>query len=85
MNMTLDEIRQAVIGSVQSIAPEADFAALDPKHPLREELDLDSFDFLNVLIELHARTGVEIPESDYARVGTLDALLGYLSARLDAR
>ncbi len=85
MNMTLDEIRQAVIGSVQSIAPEADFAALDPKRPLREELDLDSFDFLNVLIELHARTGVEIPESDYVRVGTLDALLAYLAERLDAR
>jgi acyl carrier protein len=85
MNMTLDEIRQAVIGSVQTIAPEADFAALDPKRPLREELDLDSFDFLNVLIELHARTGVEIPESDYVRVGTLDALLAYLAERLDAR
>jgi acyl carrier protein len=83
--MTLDEIRQAVIGSVQTIAPEADFAALDPKRPLREELDLDSFDFLNVLIELHARTGVEIPESDYVRVGTLDALLAYLAERLDAR
>jgi len=85
MSMTLDEIRQAVIGSVQTIAPEADFAALDPKRPLREELDLDSFDFLNVLIELHARTGVEIPESDYVRVGTLDALLAYLAERLDAR
>ena len=83
--MTPDDIRQSVIGSVQTVAPEADFAALDPRRPLREELDLDSFDFLNVLIELHARTGVEIPEADYARVGTLDALLAYVAARLDAR
>lgn len=82
---TLAGIRQAVIDSVQAIAPEADFAALDSRRPLREELDLDSFDFLNVLIELHARLGVEIPEADYARVGTLEALLAYLAARLDAR
>ena len=82
---TLAGIRQAVIDSVQAIAPEADFAALDPRRPFREELDLDSFDFLNVLIELHARLGVEIPEADYAKVGTLEALLAYLAGRLDAR
>jgi len=79
------ELRQAVIDSVRAIAPEADFDALDPHRPLREELDLDSFDFLNVLIELHGRVGVEIPEADYGKVGSLDALLGYLTARLDAR
>jgi acyl carrier protein len=85
MNRTPDEIRQAVIESVQAIAPEADFSTLDPKRPMREELDIDSFDFLNVLIELHGRTGVEIPEADYGKVGTLDALLAYLAARLGAR
>ena len=84
MTATPAAIRQAVIDSVQAIAPEADFAVLDPRRPLREELDLDSFDFLNVLIELHGRLGVEIPEADYAKVGTLDALLAYLAARLDA-
>ncbi|MCO5107232.1 MAG: acyl carrier protein [Burkholderiaceae bacterium] len=84
MSATLAGIRQAVIESVQAIAPEADFAALDPRRPFREELDIDSFDFLNVLIELHARLGVEIPEADYGKVGTLEALLGYLAARLDA-
>ena len=84
MTATPAEIRQAVIDSVQAIAPEADFTALDPRRPLREELDLDSFDFLNVLIELHGRLDVEIPEADYAKVGTLDALLAYVAARLDA-
>ena len=85
MTTTLAGIRQAVIDSVQAIAPEADFAAREPRRPFREELDLDSFDFLNVLIELHARLGVEIPEADYAKVGTLEALLAYLAGRLDAR
>ena len=82
MTMTSDDLRQAVIDSVRTVAPEADFAALDPKRPLREELDLDSFDFLNVLIDLDARIGVAIPEADYARIGTLDTLLAYLAARL---
>lgn len=85
MTSTLAELRQAVVDSVQAIAPEADFAALDPKRPMREELDIDSFDFLNVLIELHRRTGVEIPEADYGKVITLEALLAYLAARLDIR
>lgn len=84
MSEKLAGIRQAVIDSVRTIAPEADFDALDPHRPLREELDLDSFDFLNALIELHRRTGIEIPEADYGKVATLDALLSYLAGRLDA-
>jgi len=84
VSTTPQTIRQAVIDSVQAIAPEADFASLDPRRPFREELDLDSFDFLNVLIELHARLGVEIPEADYGKLGTLETMLGYLAARLES-
>ncbi|HMM50453.1 MAG TPA: phosphopantetheine-binding protein [Burkholderiaceae bacterium] len=84
MSTTPQTIRQAVIDSVQAIAPEADFASLDPRRPFREELDLDSFDFLNVLIELHARLGVEIPEADYGKLDTLETMLGYLAARLES-
>jgi len=84
VSTTPQTIRQAVIDSVQAIAPEADFASLDPRRPFREELDLDSFDFLNVLIELHARLGVEIPEADYGKLDTLETMLGYLAARLES-
>lgn len=75
-------VRDAVVTSVQTVAPEADFTRLDPKRSLREQLDLDSFDFLNVLIELKARLGVEVPEADYGRVNTLDALIAYLAQRV---
>lgn len=75
-------VRDAVVASVQTVAPEADFTKLDPKRLLREQLDLDSFDFLNVLIELHARLGVEVPETDYGRVNSFDALVAYLAQRL---
>jgi acyl carrier protein len=75
-------IRQAVIDSVHESAPEADFATVKSDRSLREQLDLDSFDYLNVLIALHAKLGVEIPEADYGKVATLDALLAYLAQRV---
>jgi acyl carrier protein len=69
-----------VIEAVRTIAPEADFDRIDPGRSLRGQLDLDSFDFLNLLIDLHGRLGVEIPEADYGKVDSLDALVGYLAA-----
>ncbi|HSN33058.1 MAG TPA: acyl carrier protein [Ideonella sp.] len=79
-----DPIRDTVADCVLAIAPEADLARIDPKASLREQLDIDSFDFLNLLIALHQRLGVEIPEADYRQVETLDGLLDYL-ARHGAR
>jgi acyl carrier protein len=79
---TRSAIRQAVIDSVLACAPEADFSALRPDRSLREQLDLDSFDYLNVLIALSAALGVEIPEADYRKVESLDALVDYLAGRL---
>lgn len=78
---TRDEIRQAVIDSVRIFAPEADFEALDPHRPFREELDIDSFDFLNLVVALHEKLGVDIPETDYGKVQTFESLLDYLAAR----
>jgi acyl carrier protein len=78
---TRETIRQAVVDSVLMYAPEADFATVKPDRSLREQLDLDSFDYLNVLIALAGKLGVEIPEADYGKVGTLDALVDYLAQR----
>lgn len=82
---TRDEIRQVVVDSILAFAPEADMDALDPRRPFREELDIDSFDFLNLIVALHEKLGVDIPEADYGKVLTLDAMLDYLGARLGAR
>jgi acyl carrier protein len=79
--VTRDEIRDSVIGALRRVAPEADPAALRPDVSLREELDLDSMDFLNFVLALHERLGVEIPESDYAKLYTLDGAVAYLSDR----
>lgn len=79
--MNADEIRRHVTEAVLAIAPEADLGAVDAGCSLRGQLDLDSFDFLNLLIDLQARLGVDIPEADYGQIESLDKLLAYLAAR----
>ena len=83
--MTETEVRQAILDAIRQIAPEADAQKLRPDENLREALDIDSFDFLNLLISLHQRLGVEIPESDYSKLTTLSGLAQYLSLKLAGR
>lgn len=80
--MTDDQLREIVFRGLRQIAPEADPANLRPGENIREELDVDSYDFLQFLIALSEETGVEIPEADYEQVFTLAGLFRYLSARL---
>ena len=65
-----------------NIAPEMDLRKLDPAADVREALDIDSMDFLNFVIAIHHRLGVEIPELDYPRLRTLVGAVAYLKARL---
>jgi acyl carrier protein len=82
--MTRDEIRQAVLQALTSVAPEIDPGSLQPGTAFRQEFDLDSMDFLNFVIALHGSLGVNVPESDYNKLATLDGAIGYLASRLDA-
>jgi acyl carrier protein len=82
--MNTDEIRAVVLGELTGIAPEADPTELRPDVSFREQLDLDSMDLLNLAVALHRRLGVEIPESDYPRLATLDGCVAYLSAAVAA-
>jgi acyl carrier protein len=74
-----NDLRVAVIESIQEVAPEADVASLGEDTDIREELDLDSMDVLNVMIGIHKRTGIDVPERHYARLGTLRKAVDYLS------
>ena len=78
---TPEEIRATIFDVLGAIAPEIDSASIDPAQPLRDQVDLDSFDFLNVIIRLHEILGVDIPESDYAELLTLNGAVKYLAAR----
>ncbi len=77
--MTKDELRTIALEVLGGIAPEADLAALDPDADLRETLDIDSMDFLNFVVGLHDRTGIDVPESDYALLSTLGGCVAYLA------
>jgi len=76
------KLRQAVFETLRRIAPEVSPDEIDPGVPLRDQVDLDSMDWLNFLVGLHAKLGVEIPEADYAKLVTLDNLVAYLGAKL---
>jgi acyl carrier protein len=76
-----EELKRIVLEELRRIAPEIEASALQAARPLREQVDLDSMDWLNFLVALHERLGVEIPETDYARLGTLDAIVGYLATK----
>jgi len=80
--MNDSEIRAVLLAELGNIAPEMDLGKLDPSADLREALDIDSMDFLNFVIAVHRRLGVEIPELDYPRLVTLDGATAYLGPRL---
>ena len=75
-------IRDTIFKGLKKIAPEANPQDLAPDDNLREALDIDSFDFLNLLIGLHESLGVEIPEADYSKLTTLNGMVRYLSQRV---
>jgi acyl carrier protein len=78
------EIRTVVLATLKSIAPEIEEAELRPDRPLRNQVDLDSMDWLRFLVGLHEKLHVDIPEADYARLVTLGDVVGYLGTRLAA-
>ncbi len=80
--MTRDAIRGAVVKALTSVAPEIDPSSLEADRPFRQEFDLDSMDFLNFVIALHAALGVNVPEADYPKVASLNAAVEYLATRL---
>jgi acyl carrier protein len=80
--VTHDEIRAAVLDSLAAIAPEVDAEAIGPDESLREELDIDSMDFLAFVTALHERLGVTVPEVDYPQVDSISGAVRYLAAKL---
>jgi len=79
--MTQDEIRATVLRILGEIAPEADLTRLKSNVSFRDQLDIDSMDFLNFVIALDEELDVRIPESDYPKLSTLDACVELFSSR----
>jgi acyl carrier protein len=79
-----EEIRDVIFDALDAIAPEVDPAMIAPDRPLREQIDIDSFDFLNFIIRLHETLGIDIPEKDYAELLTMNSAVEYLARRCAA-
>ncbi len=80
--MTRDEIKDIILEIIEDIDEEADFDNLDAAAPLRDQLDLDSMDFLDIVMELRKRYKLQIPEEEYPELATLNSCVNYLEPRL---
>ena len=78
------DIRKVVQEELSNIAPEVDLTTVEPTADLREDIDIDSMDFLNFITAVHHRTGIDIPEIDYPKLVTLKGMFAYLEAKLKA-
>ena len=76
--MTGTEAKDLIFEVLRDIAPEADPTTVAGGNDLREALDLDSMDFMNFVVALHERTGLDIPEADYPKLRTIDGAVAYL-------
>ena len=84
MSLNSEQVRTEVLAIFKRLAPEVDPAQIVPDQVLRTQVDLDSMDWLNVLVSIHEQLGVNIPELDYGKVVTLDAMVAYLTDKLAA-
>ena len=80
--MTPSEIREVIIDILQDIAPDEDLSQLDDAVPFREQLELDSMDFLDIVMELRKRHRVQIPEEDYGHLASMHSTVTYLEPKM---
>jgi acyl carrier protein len=80
--MNKDQIAQAIIDIIMDINPDADCSALVPEVALREQLELDSMDFLDIVMELRKKFGVEVPEAEYGKLASLASCCEYLGPKM---
>lgn len=83
--MTRDEIIEAIKDIIHTIAPDEDLTNLNTSERLRDQIELDSMDFLDIVMELRKRYGVNVPDTDYMQLATLDSCVNYLRGKLVAK
>ena len=83
--MTADQVKQIVIDIINEIAPDEDTSDLKGEVNLRDQMDLDSMDFLDIVMELRKQHGIEVPEADYPRLASLDNCAEYLTPKFNEK
>ncbi|MFP4353309.1 MAG: acyl carrier protein [Puniceicoccaceae bacterium] len=82
--MTKEEVQKIVLEIIEEIAPDEDLSDVKPDVRLRDQLDLDSMDFLDIVMELRKKHGIEVPEEDYPKLASLDSCGEYLTPKFNA-
>ncbi|RCL31951.1 MAG: acyl carrier protein [Puniceicoccaceae bacterium] len=81
--MTAEQVKQIVIDIINEIAPDEDTSNLKSEVNLRDQMDLDSMDFLDIVMELRKQHGIEVPEEDYPKLASLDSCADYLTPKFN--
>ncbi|MDA9260744.1 MAG: phosphopantetheine-binding protein [Opitutae bacterium] len=82
--MTEDQVKQIVVDIIAEIAPDEDTSNIKPEINLRDQLDLDSMDFLDIVMELRKQHNIEVPEADYPELASLATCAAYLTPKFNA-
>ena len=80
--MTEEAIKKAVLDIIRDVSGRDELPEVKGAVSLRDQLDLDSMDFLDIVMELRKRHRVEVPEADYKELATLDSTVAYLAPRM---
>ena len=83
--MTIEDVRQVILNILADIAPDEDISSIDDNTKLRDQIDLDSMDFLDIVMELRKRFNIEVPESDYQELASMASCIQYLQPLLKDR
>ena len=81
--MAPPEIRQVVLDILERIAPDEDLSEIDDSQPFRDQMELDSMDFLDIVMELRKQYRVQIPEEEYENLLTMDSTVSYLTPKME--
>jgi acyl carrier protein len=82
--MVEQQVRDIILNIIATVAPDADLSNLRGDVRLRDQLDMDSMDFLDIVMELRKRYKVEVPKEDYPQLATLDGCVAYLAPKFAA-
>jgi len=80
--MTADDIRKAILDILHDISPDEDLSNLKEEVPFRDQLELDSMDFLDIVMELRKRYRIQIPEEEYTELASMGSTVRYLEPRM---
>ena len=83
--MDKEQVKQIVLDIIAEIAPDEDLSAVKPNVRLRDQLDLDSMDFLDIVMELRKQHGIEVPEAEYRELESLDSSAEYLLPKFEGK